>query len=174
MRKLYVFARAATLCAVAALPALGADAADAPRHPAQQLQQPARQASTQQEVSGNVQEIDRPNGLVTLVSSVGTLRLHFPPRSLSEIQKGQVVTAQYSFAKFGEESKRAYDAPLGFGAHQMAGIVEDVNHDTGWIRVKSDATMLELAFPPRVVSDVKSGDRITVDLAFSTVDSARQ
>jgi hypothetical protein len=175
MQKLYVLAAGALLSAAAALPAVGADpeAASQPRRPAT-LQEPERQASAQQQVSGNVQEIDRTKGLMTLASSVGTLRLHFPPRFLSEIQKGQIVTAQYSFAKFGEESKLAYDAPLGFGAHQMAGTVEDVNHDTGWIRVKSDATMLELAFPPRVVSDIKSGDRITVDLAFSTADSARQ
>jgi hypothetical protein len=169
MQKIYAFAAGVILAAAAVLPAMSAEEkapVDSGR-PFIHMQQPFRPASVQQEVTGTVQDIDRTKGLVTLASSVGVLKLHFPPRSLGEIEKGDVLTAQYAFEKPGEESNRAYDAPRGLGEHTMAGIVDGVNYDTGWTRVKTDETMLELAFPPKAVRGLTPGDRITVDLSFS-------
>jgi hypothetical protein len=153
-----------------ALPALAIqphDVPDIPVQPQPRMPQLLRHASAQQQVSGNVSEVNPSTGALTLASAVGTLKLHFPPQALRDVHKGDAITAEYAFTKEGEHQTRAYDAPAGAGEHQMAGTVSEVNHDAGWVHVKSGDTTLQLPFPREAVRDLKIGDRITIDLAFA-------
>jgi hypothetical protein len=157
------------LSAGATLAASGHEGAGRPGQTAEQMQpvQPAQQAGAQQEVSGNVSEIDQTKGLVTLATSVGTLKLHFPPPSLRDLGKGDVITAHYGFASPGEGSLRVYDAPRGRGEHQLVGTVTGINHGSGSVEVTTDEATLQLFFQPQAVRDLKQGDTIIVDLSFT-------
>jgi hypothetical protein len=116
---------------------------------------------------GTVSEIDQPRGLVTVAGAVGTVKLHFPPQSLRDIQKGDVITARYAFAEPSGQSMRAYDAPHGRDEHKMAGTVVGVDHVTGLVDVKTDEAPLQLIFRPQAIRDLKQGDAIVVEMAFS-------
>jgi len=135
-------------------------------HP-QEMPQMAAQASPQQEITGNVLDIDSRTGLLTLASADGALKLHFPPPSLSSVKKGDQITVQFAYTKGRAGGERAYDAPKGLGEHRMTGTVTGVDHAKGWVQLQTDAGLLALPFPPRTVRDLKSGDQITIDLAFS-------
>jgi hypothetical protein len=177
MKKVYGLALAAALVAAATLPAgaiepqegTGGAPQKMPAQPSTELQQPAKPTGTQQRVSGTVSVIDTSKGSLALRSPDGVLKLHFPPHAIRDLKKGDTITAQYAFSKGNapEGSVRAFDVPNGLGEHRMPGIVSKVDHEKGWLHVKSGEHTLELYFPPQMVRDLKTGDRITVDLAFS-------
>src|SRR5207249_2461246 len=126
------------------------------------------QPAASHRVTGTVKAVDQKNGLLALSASEGTLKLHFPPRSLHNLKKGDTITAQIAFAKTGTEgSTRAYDVPNGLGEHRMTGTVSKLDREKGFVRVKTHESTLDLYFPPQMVRNLKQGDRITVDLAFS-------
>ena len=164
MKRIQAFTAAALFYAAAALPALALPPEDQPGRPAEQMQS-GRQADTHQQVSGRVSDINQSKGLVTLAASAGTIKLHFPPAALRDIKKGDTIIADYAMAEPG--TKRAYDAPQGIGEHQMAGTISSIDHDTGAVQVKTAETTLELMFPPQAVRNLKQGDAVTVNMAFS-------
>jgi Cu/Ag efflux protein CusF len=184
MKKLYGgFAFAAALMAATTLPAFAADppegtgALPIPQPGGREMQQAARPADLPQEahqvaasqrVIATVKEVDQSKGLVTLTSADGPMRLHFPPASIKEMKRGDKITAQFAFAKAdkAEGSMRAYDAPKGFGEHRMTGTVGKIDPDKGWLQLKTAQGAYELRFPRYAVHDLKTGDRITIDLAF--------
>lgn len=168
--KLYGLAAATAFLAAATFPALAIEPQERPAGaPATGMEKSAKAANAQQRVSGTVTEIDQSKGLVTLSSADGALKLHFPPQSIAELKKGDKITAQYALAKTGaaEESTRAFDAPKGLGEHRMSGTVGKVDHAKGWVQLKTNQTTLEFRFPPQAVHDLKDGDHISVDMAYS-------
>jgi hypothetical protein len=168
MRKIFAFAAAALVSAALPLMAIQPqDVPDIPVQPQSQIPHLPRLASAQQQVTGTVSDVDASTGSLSLASATGTLKLHFPPPALRDVHRGDPITAEYAFTREGERSNRAYDAPAGAGEHQMTGTVSEVNHDTGWLQVKTGDTMLQLPFPREAVRDLKTGDRITIDLAFA-------
>jgi len=119
------------------------------------------------ELTGAVSDIDHSSGLLTLASAPGNVRLHFPPASLETVRKCEPITVQYAFARgtFGEQL--AYTSPAGVGEHRMTGTVTRVDHTNGWIQVQTEPGTLQLPFPPTVVRTLTTGDRVSIDLAFS-------
>lgn len=53
------------------------------------------------------------------------------------------------------------------GSHSMSGTVTDVDSQTGMIDVNAGGHALKLHFPPSSLSDVKTGDKITLHMSFS-------
>jgi peptidoglycan hydrolase-like protein with peptidoglycan-binding domain len=53
------------------------------------------------------------------------------------------------------------------GQHCMTGTVKRLNRDEGRLALQTDKGELQLHFPPQALSNVKEGDRITVQLAFT-------
>ena len=47
------------------------------------------------------------------------------------------------------------------------GTVSRIDHDRGWVYVKCGQTPLDLRFPPQVLQELKEGDEVAIDLAFS-------
>ncbi len=176
MNKIYGVAVAAMFVAASTFPVLAVEPSGGTGGGAPKMQQKsgaevpqAAKAGGPQRVTGSVTDINSSKGLVTLTSSDRILKLHFPPQSVRDLKKGDRITAQYAFTKAGMPagSTQAYDAPKGAGEHRMTGTISNVDHEKGWLHVKTDQVTLELYFPPEMVRDLKEGDRITVDLAFS-------
>lgn len=172
MKKVYGLAVAAVFVAAAGLSVQavepqGGSGPGAPMRGKEMQQMAAPQASAQQQVTGNVSEITPSKGLLTLASAGGPLKLHFPPPSIGDVKKSDQITVQFAFAKGGAEAQRAYDAPNGLGEHRMTGALTKVDHTTGWIHLQTDQATLQLPFPPQTVHNLKTGDPITIDLAFS-------
>jgi hypothetical protein len=53
------------------------------------------------------------------------------------------------------------------GSHSMAATVTNVDSQTGMMDVDAGGHALKLHFPPASLSDVKSGDKITIRMSFS-------
>lgn len=53
------------------------------------------------------------------------------------------------------------------GSHSMPATVTNVDNQTGMIDVDSGGHALKLHFPPASLSDVKSGDKITLHMSFT-------
>jgi hypothetical protein len=52
------------------------------------------------------------------------------------------------------------------GQHTMTGQVTSVDHNNGHLKLKTDEGNLMLHFPPSSLKNVKSGDRVTVELGI--------
>ncbi len=191
MKKVFGFAGAVIFVAVSSLPVLAVESGEqgikqpgtgtqeygqpaqgtgsAPIQGSHTMQhQPAIQTGMQQRVSGTVKDIDSSKGLLTVNSPQGPLKLHFPPSAIHDLKKGDRIDAEYAFSKAGTSgSTRAFDAPKGLGQHQMTGTVSKVDQETGWLYVKTAEATLQLHFPPAMLRDVKKGERINVDMAFT-------
>lgn len=175
MKKVCGLAVAAMFVAASALPVMAIEpveesgGAARPEHVGKVMPQRPNGLGAQQRASGTITEIDQSIGMLTLASPNGPLKLHFPPRSVRDLKKGDKITAHYAFTKGStpEESVRAYDAPQGLGERRMTGTVEAVDHNNGALQVKTEDTLLVLYFPLDAVRDLKKGERITVDLAYS-------
>lgn len=192
MNKVYSFAVATMFVATSALPVLAIEPVEQtggvpstheqnapdmqrpapgtgqPGQPAPMMKQSAEDSSSQR-LTGTVTDVNKRTGFVTLATADGALKLHYPPRSVQNLKKGDTITAQFAFAKadIPGASTRAYDVPKGLGEHRMTGTVSGVDHTKGWLQVKTQDGKLQLHFPPQMVRGLKKGDRITVDLAFS-------
>jgi hypothetical protein len=53
------------------------------------------------------------------------------------------------------------------GKHEMSGTIENLDHKTGWVTVKTGEGNLNVHFPPDALKDLKTGDTITVHLGFT-------
>jgi len=53
------------------------------------------------------------------------------------------------------------------GEHGMSGTIENIDHQTGWIKLKTAAGVMTVHFPSQSTKDLKNGDMITVHLSFS-------
>jgi len=157
--------RFAILAMLAAVPALAVEPVD--RLGAMQ------QRASQQRMEGKVIEVDPRTGFVTMSSTQGALKLHFPPQVARELKFGDTITAYYAFTKdagpeaLPEDSTRAFDAPKAFGEQRMNGTVSAVDEGKGWIKVRTEAGMLHLRFPSEALKTLKQGDQIIIDLGFT-------
>jgi hypothetical protein len=157
---LVVGALAALSYVVATSPARGAEPQGAT--PAKVLVGPM------QKVTGHVSEVDHSAGLLTLTQPAGNVTVYFPPASLESIQKGNLLTVRYAFARgvLGEQVK--HSSPAGLGLNRVTGTVTQVDQPKkGWIQVKVDAGTLQLPFPSKLVSQLKPGEQVSIDLAFA-------
>ncbi len=48
-------------------------------------------------MKGTVEDLDTQTGMVTLKTNEGELKLHFPPKSLAQIKKGDQIQVHLSF-----------------------------------------------------------------------------
>jgi hypothetical protein len=158
-----------TFAVVSAFVAITTFASWARGAPAPDVQKQEPTAGSSEEVSGTVAEIDHSTGALALASRGGTLKLHFPPSSISEIKQGDTITAWLAIEKAAAPagSTRAYDAPIGSGQHRMTGVVGQIRPARGWVSVKSGDTELDLRFTPEALKDLNPGDSVVVDLAFT-------
>lgn len=53
------------------------------------------------------------------------------------------------------------------GEHHMDGTVTKVNHQTGFITVKTDDGALRLHYPPKSIKDVEDGTKVRLYLGFN-------
>ncbi|HQT26360.1 MAG TPA: hypothetical protein PLK99_07155, partial [Burkholderiales bacterium] len=53
------------------------------------------------------------------------------------------------------------------GRHKMKGSVTDVDHDSGFIKVKTEEGEMTIHFPPKSIEHLKTGDEIVVYLGYS-------
>jgi hypothetical protein len=58
------------------------------------------------------------------------------------------------------------------GHHSMEGEVTKVDAKKGWIDVKTSEGSMKLHFPPAALSDVKKGDRVSVELGLKDLGPA--
>lgn len=87
---------------------------------------------------------------------------------------GNLVTAAVA-AVAADYGMKATEKPKGemgtqakmMGEHKMSGTIENIDHKTGMLRLKTGEGPLELHFPPPSIKDLKAGDAITVQLGFS-------
>jgi hypothetical protein len=57
-------------------------------------------------------------------------------------------------------------APNKMGQHSMDGEVTKVDPKKGWIDVKTSEGSMKLHFPPEALTNIKKGNRVTVDLGI--------
>jgi hypothetical protein len=63
-------------------------------------------------MSGEITDIDRDTGKVTVKTGAGDLDLHFPPQSLANLDKGDNITVHLGFT---QEAMGGTEAPSGGG-----------------------------------------------------------
>ncbi len=59
------------------------------------------------------------------------------------------------------------------GWHSMPGTVTSVNHNTGIVKVRSEGKHLRVHFPPNTITQLKSGDKISLKLGYKMKTSGR-
>jgi hypothetical protein len=124
-------------------------------------------------VIGTVTDIDHETGKMSLAANGTTYRLHFPPSAVKNVTKGERLAVTSAFAlpdkplAADDKMKRqaAGDQPTKAG-HWMTGTVTDVDTAKGTIGVKTDDALLTLHFAPDAVREVRTGEKIAVELAF--------
>jgi hypothetical protein len=165
----------AAFAATLVLPAWAGEAAG---H-AQQYQAHERGAHR---MSGTITAINHETGVLDLKTEEAALQLHYPPKFIHHLKKGQPLTVDLAYAKIGPESGSA--AVQGSEAeskqaekehirhemakHWMTGEVTKVDGKTGVIDVKTAEAPLILYFPPTSIKDLKTGDHVAVQLGFET------
>jgi hypothetical protein len=139
-------------------------------------------------MSGTITAINHETGVLDLRTREATLQLHYPPKSIHELKKGQRLTVDLAYAKIGNEGGSApapASAPKSeeaereharheMGEHWMTGEVTKVDAKTGVIDVKTAEAPLILHFPPSSIKDLKAGDHIAVELGFETGKRAKK
>lgn len=124
-------------------------------------------------MTGTITDIDRTEGIVTLESGERELKLHFPSDSIGTLREGETVTVQLAYANIQQRERsreQARDVPEPGewkGEHWITGRVEDVDHEKGIVELEAGEESLKLHFPPDQIRDLRSGDRIAVQLAFA-------
>lgn len=58
------------------------------------------------------------------------------------------------------------------GWHGMPSTVTSVDHTTGIVKLKSIGKKLKVHFPPPTITNLKSGDKITLELGYKMSDSS--
>jgi len=80
-------------------------------------------------------------------------------------QQAQPASANASAPPAKVESKPAQDVKA-VGEHEVVGTVTRINHTTGHLDLATKAATLKLHFSPAAIEHLKSGDRISVQLAY--------
>ena len=170
----------ATLLVVGALAALSYVATTSPARGAQSQGAPSGGSAPakgpvgpMQVLAGKVSEVDHGTGLLTLASPAGDLKLHFPPASLEGVKQGDQLTVRYAFARGALGAQLKHSSPTGLGLHRMTGTVTQVDQPKGWIQVQVDPGTLQLPFPAKVVRQLKTGEQVSIDLAFARAGTLR-
>jgi hypothetical protein len=133
-------------------------------------------------MSGTITTINHETGVLDLKTKEAALQLHYPPKFIHHLKKGERLTVDLAYAKIGPESGAA--AAQGSEAkseraekehirhemaeHWMTGEVTKVDAKTGVIDVKTAEAPLILHFPPTSITDLKAGDHVAVQLGFET------
>lgn len=60
------------------------------------------------------------------------------------------------------------DDMMVMGQHSMGVTVDSIDHKTGFMKLKSGMGEMIIHYPPPAVKDLKKGDKITVNLSFTT------
>jgi hypothetical protein len=132
-------------------------------------------------VSGNVGQIDNTGGVLTLKTDAATLRLPFNPATMGDLADGEAISVRLTMAKAPAQTGQAFDAParqnvpdgampLGedqTGQRSVTGTAKDIDHDKGTFTLQADSGPFMVYFPPRGISDLKDGDRVTLYAAFT-------
>jgi hypothetical protein len=133
-------------------------------------------------MSGTITAINHETGVLDLKTKEGALQLHYPPKFIHHLKKGQRITVDLAYAKIGAESGSASakgseakreraekkHARHEMGKHWMTGEVTKIDAKTGVIDVKTAEAPLILYFPPTSIKDLKTGDHVAVQLGFET------
>jgi hypothetical protein len=61
----------------------------------------------------------------------------------------------------------ADDYAPSMGEHSMAGTIEAINNQTGWMKINTGMGELNIHYPAPTVKDLKKGDKITVHLSYT-------
>jgi hypothetical protein len=144
MGKLHKLMLAASCAVVVALPAWGLD------------------TPAQERVKGTVSALDQSHGLVTLSSSEGTLKLHYPPKTLRHVKVGDQMTAFYSVAEARTVSQRSYDAPL---ATSHPGIARGKTGGAGTTHDVVAGNAPKITHPQDTTRGIEGGTGTTQDLS---------
>jgi hypothetical protein len=56
---------------------------------------------------------------------------------------------------------------MSMGMHSMSGTIENINSQTGWMKIKTGIGELTIHYPAPAVKDLKKGDKITVHLSYT-------
>jgi hypothetical protein len=133
-------------------------------------------------MSGTITAINHETGVIDLNTKEAALQLHYPPKFIHHLKKGERLTVDLAYAKMGPEQGSASasnskaknewaekeHARHERGEHWMTGEVTKVDAKTGVIDVKTAEAPLILHFPPTSIKDLKTGDHIAVQLGFET------
>jgi hypothetical protein len=133
-------------------------------------------------MSGTITAINHETGVLDLKTNEAALQLHYPPKFIHHLKKGERLTVDLAYAKIGPESgSAAAQGPEAksklaekehirheMAKHWMTGEVTKVDAKTGVIDVKTAEAPLILHFPPTSITDLKTGDHIAVELGFQT------
>jgi hypothetical protein len=65
------------------------------------------------------------------------------------------------------DAKSSGQSEMLMGKHVMSGTIEDIDHKTGWIKLKTGVGDMKIHFPAPSINNLNSGDKITVNLSFS-------
>jgi hypothetical protein len=134
-------------------------------------------------VTGNVVDINRKTGKLTLKGNTPTLLvLQFPPESLRSVMLGEAVSADLSVEKEGRSHAiEPFDYPKPplrklflLGRHQIDATVTSIDHDNGVLTAqpngKKNPVTLTMQFRPQSIRNLNQGDLVTVDLGFTKGD----
>lgn len=128
--------------------------------------------------SGTVSEIDRDNGVFTLLGDESTSRLPFDTAGMQEIKEGDTITAHITVSKIDvDPGRKAYDAPemrnapadeKTLGRREVIGTVQNI--DDGYVDVRAETMSLKLNFAS-AAGDLDEGDRVKVQTTFERSSS---
>jgi hypothetical protein len=133
-------------------------------------------------MSGTITAINHETGVIDLKTKEAALQLHYPPKFIHQLKKGERLTVDLAYAKIGTENGPASasasemkneraekeHARHEMGEHWMTGEVTKVDTKTGVIGMRTAEAALILQFPPTAIKDLKTGDHIAVELGFQT------
>ncbi len=133
----------------------------------------------QHRISGTITAINHKTGVIDVKTTEAALQLHYPPKYIHRLKKGEKITVDLAYAKIGETTGTASASKKTERAekehfrgeraeHWMTGQVTSVNAKTGMVDLKTAEAALALQFPPASIKDLKTGDRIAVQLAYQT------
>lgn len=67
--------------------------------------------------------------------------------------------------------KKTEEMPMGM--HSMGGTIESIDHQTGWLKLKTGMGEMTLHYPPQTIKELKKGDKITANLSYTKEESKK-
>lgn len=84
------------------------------------------------------------------------------------VAPGLVSADEYSRSDSSAMSNKGMEKDdMMMGKHDMSATVESINHKTGFMKLKTGMGEMTIHYPPKTVSDLNKGDKITVHLGYS-------